>query len=70
MEYGEDAVTARELMLIEDAPVFFTVTALAALVVFTTTLPKFTAATETVVCADAKAVKIRQKIAVKDVKTV
>jgi len=66
MEYGEAAVTDRELMLIEDAPVFFKVTTLVALVVFTTTLPKFTEAVETVVCAAAKAVKIRQRIADND----
>jgi hypothetical protein len=53
----------------EDAPVLLRLTTLAALVVFTTTLPKFTVDTETVVCAAAKAVESRQKIAVSDTRT-
>jgi hypothetical protein len=64
--YGVPAPTETELRLMEVVPVFLRPTALAALVVFTTTLPKLTAAGETVVCALAKVVKIKQKIAVSD----
>lgn len=67
--YGVPVVTLRELMRMEDVPVFFRLTALALLVVFTTTLPKFTDVVVTVVCAVAKTVKIRQKIAVSDTRT-
>jgi hypothetical protein len=43
--------------------VFLRVTVLAGLVEFTATLPKLTAVTETVVCATALVVEIRQKTA-------
>jgi hypothetical protein len=58
-----------ELMVIELAPAFLRVTVLVALVVFSTTTPKFTAVTEIVVCAAAKAVENKQNIAVSETRT-
>jgi hypothetical protein len=55
--------------LIELAPVFLRVTVLVALVVFSTTLPKFTVVAEIVVCAAAKAVENKQNIAVSETRT-
>ena len=56
-------------MLMEAVPVFLRVTVLVALVVFSTTLPKFTAVAEIVVCAAAKAVENKQNIAVSETRT-
>jgi hypothetical protein len=56
-------------MLMEVAPMFLRVTVLVALVVFSTTWPKFTAVAEIVVCAAAKAVENKQNIAVSETRT-
>ena len=53
----------------EAVPVFLRVTVLVALVVFSTTWPKFTAVAEIVVCAAAKAVENKQNIAVSETRT-
>jgi len=69
MAYGPPAVTLSELIVMAAVPVFLRVTVLGALVVLTTTLPKFSAVAETVVCATAKAVENRQNIAINDIVT-
>jgi hypothetical protein len=56
-------------MVMEPAPVFLKVTVLVALVVFSTTSPKFTAVVEIVVCAAAKAVENKQNIAVSETRS-
>ena len=52
MANGVPAATVNELMLMETFPVFLRVTVLTALVVLTTTLPKFTDAGVTVTVPD------------------
>ena len=59
-------MTPIEVMEIADVPVFVNLTLAIALVVPTTTFPKATPVVETVVCAAATAVDIRQRIAAKD----
>jgi hypothetical protein len=53
----------------ELVPVFLKITVLVALVVFSTTSPKFTTVSEIVVCAAAKAVENKQNIAVSETRT-
>ena len=53
----------------ELVPVFLKVTMWGALLVLTTTLPKFTELGETVVCATAKLVDNSQKIAINETRT-
>lgn len=54
-------MTEIELKLTADPPMFLRVTVWSALVVLTTTFPKFTEVAETVVCARATAEKSRLK---------
>jgi len=66
---GLPAGRVSEAILRATAWLFVSVTLLIPLVAFTTTLPKLTEVTESLVCANAKAVENRQNIAVSETRT-